>query len=60
MGHVFAAGSRIRLQVAGGSDPRLTRNLGVPDPVGEATEMRGSTHVIDLAASFVEMPVVAT
>lgn len=32
--HRFRQGSRLRLQVAGGSHPRFARNLGTGDPVG--------------------------
>lgn len=35
--HRFAAGSRLRLLLAGGAHPRFARNLGTEDPAGSAT-----------------------
>ncbi|SDE34265.1 hypothetical protein SAMN04488581_3912 [Mycolicibacterium neoaurum] len=44
--HRFAAGSRIRLLVAGGSHPRYARNLGTGDPAVSGTAMRAATHTV--------------
>jgi putative CocE/NonD family hydrolase len=43
--HVFAAGHRIRLQVAGGAHPRFARNLGTDDSLHGA-RMAPVTHRI--------------
>ena len=44
--HRFAAGSRIRLLVAGGCHPRFARNLGTGEPVLHSTRMVPSTHTV--------------
>lgn len=44
--HRFAAGSRIRVLVAGGSHPRFARNLGTGEPAVSATTMVASTHTV--------------
>ncbi|MGW0158288.1 CocE/NonD family hydrolase [Mycobacterium sp. NPDC003323] len=44
--HRFAAGSRIRVLVAGGSHPRYARNLGTGEPVASGTAMRPATHTV--------------
>ncbi|CAM3989063.1 hypothetical protein TSOC111612_23970 [Tsukamurella ocularis] len=44
--HVFSAGSRIRVQLAGGAYPQYDRNLGTGDPVATGTSMRSSDHRI--------------
>jgi putative CocE/NonD family hydrolase len=40
MGHRFAAGHRIRLQVSSGAHPRFARNPGTGEDVTTATELR--------------------
>jgi uncharacterized protein len=55
--HRFAAGNRIRLLVCGGSFPRWERNLGTGEPAGTAVTMARSHQSIDLAASWVRLPV---
>jgi predicted acyl esterase len=40
MGHRFAAGNRIRLQVASGAHPRYARNPGTGEDAAKATELR--------------------
>jgi uncharacterized protein len=40
MGHRFAAGHRIRLQVSSGAHPRYARNPGTGEDVATATELR--------------------
>ncbi len=44
--HRFAAGSRIRVLVAGGSHPRYARNLGTGEPAVSGEAMRPSTHTV--------------
>jgi putative CocE/NonD family hydrolase len=44
--HRFAAGSRIRLLVAGGSHPRFLRNLGTDEPAVSGTRMVPATHAV--------------
>ncbi len=42
----FAAGSRIRVLVAGGSHPRFARNLGTDEPLLTARRMVPATHTV--------------
>ena len=44
--HRFAAGSRIRVLVAGGSHPRFLRNLGTDEPAVSGTRMVPATHTV--------------
>jgi putative CocE/NonD family hydrolase len=44
--HRFAAGSRIRLLVAGGSHPRFARNLGTGEPPISASRLVPATHTV--------------
>ncbi len=44
--HRFAAGSRIRVMVAGGSHPRFARNLGTGEPTETGQTLRSATHTI--------------
>lgn len=44
--HLFGAGSRIRLLVAGGCHPRFARNLGTGEPAISGHRMMPSTHTI--------------
>ncbi|MGK2867544.1 MAG: CocE/NonD family hydrolase [Mycobacterium sp.] len=44
--HRFAAGSRIRVLVAGGSHPRFARNLGTGEPAVSGQTLRPSTHTL--------------
>lgn len=46
MAHHFAAGSRIRVLVAGGSHPRFARNLGTGEPTVSGQTLRPCTHTI--------------
>ena len=48
--HRFAVGSRIRLYVAGGSYPRLSRNLGTPGNQSTSSAMVPSHRTVELAA----------
>jgi uncharacterized protein len=54
--HRFAAGSRLRLLVAGGSHPHFARNLGTDEPAATATTLRRSTRSI-AAGSTLTIPV---
>lgn len=42
----FAAGSRIRVLIAGGSHPRFLRNLGTGEPVVSATTFTTARHTV--------------
>ena len=42
----FAAGSRIRVLVAGGSHPRFVRNLGTDEPPMSGRQMAPATHTV--------------
>lgn len=44
--HRFAAGTRIRVVVAGGSHPRFARNLGTGEPTETGQTLRPATHTI--------------
>lgn len=44
--HRFAAGSRIRVLVAGGSHPRYARNLGTGEPAVSGQTLRPATHTV--------------
>ena len=44
--HRFAAGSRIRVLIAGGSHPRFARNLGTGEPDIGGRRMVASTHTL--------------
>ncbi|MGV0742252.1 CocE/NonD family hydrolase [Mycolicibacterium sp. XJ870] len=44
--HRFAAGSRIRLVVAGGSHPRFARNLGTGEPAISGSRLVPATHTV--------------
>jgi putative CocE/NonD family hydrolase len=55
--HRFAAGSRIRLLVAGGCFPRWERNLGTGGDPATSTAMAPSRRTIDLATSRLLLPV---
>jgi putative CocE/NonD family hydrolase len=54
--HRFAAGSRIRLMIAGGSFPRFARNLGTGEPVSEGARMVPATHTVHHAGSRLLLP----
>lgn len=55
--HRFAAGSRVRLMIAGGSHPHYARNPGTGESIWTATHMVPSTHEIG-AGSRLLLPVV--
>jgi putative CocE/NonD family hydrolase len=54
--HRFAAGSQIRVVIAGGSHPRWERNLGTGDDPATSSRMAPSTRTLDLARSQVLLP----
>lgn len=55
--HRFAAGSRIRVLVAGGSHPRYARNTGAGEPVATAEHLKPATHAVHFGDSRVLLPV---
>jgi putative CocE/NonD family hydrolase len=44
--HRFAAGSRVRLIIAGGSQPQFARNLGTGENPGTGVGLRPARHVV--------------
>jgi uncharacterized protein len=46
--HRFPAGSRIRVQIAGGSHPRFARNLGTGEPLISGRRLAAATHTVHL------------
>lgn len=54
--HRFAAGSRIRLLIAGGCHPRFARNLGTGEPAISGAAQRPATHTVRLAGSRLLLP----
>jgi uncharacterized protein len=46
--HRFAAGSRIRVLIAGGSHPRFARNLGTGEPLISGRRLAAATHTVHL------------
>jgi uncharacterized protein len=46
VGHRFAPGHRLRIQVSSGSHPVYARNLGTADPPAGATTMRSADQVV--------------
>lgn len=54
--HRFAAGTRIRLVIGGGSFPRFARNLGTGESVLEGARMVSATHVITHEGSRLLLP----
>jgi putative CocE/NonD family hydrolase len=54
--HRFAAGSRIRLTVGGGSFPRYARNLGTGESALEGARSVRATHVIAHHGSRLTLP----
>jgi uncharacterized protein len=57
--HRFAAGSRIRLLIAGGSLPRWERNLGTGENPATSTSLAPSRRTVDPAGSRLLLPVPA-
>ena len=50
--HVFGAGHRIRLQIAGGAHPRFARNLGTDPDLLNGTRTAPVTHQIQHSARY--------
>jgi uncharacterized protein len=44
--HLFRAGSRLRVMIAGGSHPRFVRNLGTDEPPISGTTMAPANHTV--------------
>jgi uncharacterized protein len=57
--HRFAAGSRLRLLIAGGCYPHYMRNLGTAENPGTGSAMVAVRHHITLGDSAVSLPVVS-
>jgi uncharacterized protein len=55
--HRFAAGSRIRVLIAGGSHPQYGRNLGTAENPGTGTTLVPSRHTVALGPSRILLPV---
>lgn len=56
--HRFAAGSRIRVLLAGGSHPRFARNLGTGEPAASGHRMIPTHHTVRHgAATMLTLPV---
>ncbi|MFF5294414.1 CocE/NonD family hydrolase [Paractinoplanes globisporus] len=55
--HRFAAGSRLRVLIAGGCYPQFSRNLGTDENPGTGTKLVPSTHTITLGPSRLVLPV---
>ncbi|MFI5892516.1 CocE/NonD family hydrolase [Actinoplanes sp. NPDC051513] len=54
--HRFAAGSRIRVLIAGGCYPQFSRNLGTAENPGTGTKLAPSRHTITLGPSRLVLP----
>ncbi|MEO6792176.1 MAG: CocE/NonD family hydrolase [Mycobacterium sp.] len=54
--HRFAAGSRIRLLIAGGCHPRYARNLGTDEPVVSGVALRPAVHTVRFGESRLLLP----
>jgi uncharacterized protein len=60
--HVFAAGHRIRLQVAGGAHPRFARNLGIDGDLVHSSQTAPANHQIQHSTRYpsaIVLPVLA-
>lgn len=55
--HRFAAGSRIRILIAGSWHPRYARNLGTDEPPVSGTQMKPATHTVQFGTSRLLLPV---
>jgi predicted acyl esterase len=55
--HRFAAGSRIRVLIAGGNHPRYARNLGTGAPPASGVALRPATHTVRFGESRLLLPV---
>ncbi|MEZ0364696.1 CocE/NonD family hydrolase [Mycobacterium sp. pUA109] len=55
----FAAGSRLRVLIAGGCHPRYARNLGTGEPPVSGHRMRPATHTVQFGTSRLVLPVSA-
>jgi uncharacterized protein len=60
--HVFVAGHRIRLQVAGGAHPRFARNLGIDGDLVHSSQTAPANHQIQHSPRYpsaIVLPVLA-
>jgi putative CocE/NonD family hydrolase len=55
--HRFAAGSRIRVLIAGGCHPRYARNLGTGEPAVSGVALQQVTHTVRLGDSRLMLPI---
>ncbi len=57
LAHVFQPGTRIRLQISGGSHPQHDRNLGTGEPPSTGSTRRSSHRSVHLRDSRLTLPV---
>jgi hypothetical protein len=55
--HRFRAGTRIRVLIAGGSNPRFDRNLGTGEATSTGSQLKPSTHDVHFGTSRIVLPV---
>lgn len=55
--HRFRAGTRIRVLIAGGCNPRFDRNLGTGEATSTGSELKPSTHEVHFGTSRIVFPV---
>ncbi|OSC42287.1 CocE/NonD family hydrolase [Mycobacterium decipiens] len=55
--HRFAAGSRIRVLLAGSWFPRYARNLGTAEPTLTGRQVKPATHTVHIGSSRLLLPV---
>jgi putative CocE/NonD family hydrolase len=55
--HRFAAGSRLRVLIAGGCHPRYARNLGTGEPAVSGVALQQVTHTLQLGDSRLMLPI---
>ena len=55
--HRFRAGTRIRVLIAGGSNPRFDRNLGTGEATSTGSQLKPSTHEVHFGTSRIVLPV---
>ncbi|MCU7725161.1 CocE/NonD family hydrolase [Actinoplanes sp. KI2] len=54
--HRFAAGSRVRVLIAGGCYPQFARNLGTAENPGLGTKLQPTRHTLALGPSRIVLP----
>jgi putative CocE/NonD family hydrolase len=55
--HRFRAGTRIRVLIAGGCNPRFDRNLGNGEPSATGSKLTPSTHEVRFGTSRIALPI---